>query len=71
MRSVVNISLPQQMASVVEEIVSQGHYASKSEFFRSLLREWLENRLVRDLEKSRSEFKSGKAKLLRSLKDLA
>lgn len=70
MRSVVNISLPVQMNEAVEKIVAVGNYSSKSEFFRSLLRMWMEGRLADKLEKSRDELKTGKGKLLRSLTDL-
>jgi Arc/MetJ-type ribon-helix-helix transcriptional regulator len=70
MRTVINISLPQPLSTAVEEAVSSGQYASKSEFFRSLLRLWLEGKLLRELEESRVEFKVGKGKLLKSLKDL-
>lgn len=70
MRNVVNISLPYTLTAEVETAVEQGRFASKSEFFRHLLRLWLENRLVSDLEKSRKEMVFGKGKVLRSLKDL-
>ena len=70
MRAVVNISLPIQLNKVVEGIVATGRYASKSEFFRALLRMWMEGRLVDELGKSRNELKAGKGKLLRSLADL-
>ena len=70
MRSVINISLPIQLTKIVEKEVTGGGYASKSEFFRMLLRSWLEGRLVIDLEKSRDELKSGNGKLLKSLSDL-
>lgn len=70
MRAIVNISLPTQLNFVVEKEVRTGRYASKSEFFRSLLRLWLEGRLAGDLEKSRKELKAGKGTLLKSLSDL-
>lgn len=70
MRSIVNISLPFSFNEVIEEAVVQGRYASKSEFFRDLLRAWMEGRLLNSLEKSRNEIKSGKGKLLKSLADL-
>lgn len=69
MRSVVNISLPASLDKVVNETVSKGHYSSKSEFFRSLLRLWIEGRLSDELEDSRRQLRSGKGKLLKSLKD--
>ena len=70
MRTIVNISLPIQLNTVVEKELATGHYASKSEFFRSLLRLWIEGRLVKELEDSRKELKMGKGKLLKSLSDL-
>lgn len=70
MRSVINISLPQQLESVVNNAVKSGKYASKSEFFRHLLRTWIENDLQKELEVSRREIASGKGKLLTTLKDL-
>ncbi len=71
MRTVVNISLPNQLASKVDKAVSGGDFASKSEFFRLLLRNWLEeNEIVEELETSRKELKTGSGKRLKSLKDL-
>lgn len=70
MRTVINISLPSQLSSVVEKEVRIGQFASKSEFFRNLLRMWMEGRLAGELEKSRQELETGKGKLLHSLKDL-
>lgn len=70
MRAVVNISLPSQLSSIVEREVSSGRYASKSEFFRDLLRMWIEGRLAAELDRSREELKAGRGKLLRSLSDL-
>ena len=70
MRAVLNISLPQQMVRVVEDNVKSGKFASKSEFFRHILREWQENVLLRELNQSSGEFKAGNAKVLNSLKDL-
>lgn len=70
MRTIVNISLPRELAREVNRAVASGRYASKSEFFRSLLRLWLEGNLVREIYESRRELRTGKGKLLRSLKDL-
>lgn len=68
MRNIVNISLPKEMVKAVEENMKESNYATKSEFFRALLRMWLENKLVRELEESRKELRAGKGKLLKSLK---
>lgn len=70
MRQILNISLPRELNMAVEEIVKKRKYATKSEFFRDLLRMWLEGKLLRELSESRTELASGKGKLLRSLNDL-
>ena len=70
MRNVINISLPIPLTAVVEKEVKRGSYASKSEFFRHLLRLWMEGKLAYDLDQSRNEIRKGKGKLLKSLGDL-
>lgn len=70
MRAVINISLPQQLAIVVNNAVSSGNYASKSEFFRNLLRSWMEEKVLFELKQSQEQLQSGKGKTLKSLKDL-
>lgn len=58
------------MAMTVERAVATGEYATKSEFFRTLIRNWSEQKLANELSQSRLELKQGKGKLLKSLKDL-
>ena len=70
MREIINISLPKELKKKVEELVKKGRYATKSEFFRDLLRMWMEGKILRELSESRKELVSGKGKTLRSLKDL-
>lgn len=70
MRKVVNISLPEELNNLVEKEVKSGRFASKSEFIRDLLREWLENKLVEEIKQSERDFKEGRFKRLRSLADL-
>ncbi len=70
MREVINISLPKELNKSVKEMVRKGNYATKSEFFREILRSWIEGKILRDLVESRKELSSGKGKLLKSLKDL-
>lgn len=70
MRAIMNISLPEQMVNWVDQAVASGKYATKSEFFRSLLRDWSDKKLALELRASHEEMKRGKRKLLRSLKDL-
>ena len=70
MRAVLNISLPQTMANDVKNYVAEGQYSTVSEFFRHLVRGWQEDKLVRELNKSREEIKAGKGVYLKSLRDL-
>lgn len=70
MRAVINISLPEPMAKLVNQAVKTGQYSTKSEFIRFLIRNWNEQRLAKELLESRKELESEKGKLLKSLKDL-
>jgi Arc/MetJ-type ribon-helix-helix transcriptional regulator len=70
MREVINISLPKELNQVVEKTIKKGNYSTKSEFFRELLRLWLEGKILRELAESRKELALGKGKLLKSLKKL-
>lgn len=70
MRNIVSISLPQKMAIKIKEEVKSGNYATTSEFFRDLFRQWEEKKLLSKLKESQKEIKTGKAKKLNSLKDL-
>ncbi len=70
MRNIVNISLPKELNKEVEKAVKSGRYASKSEFFRDLIRLWQEQKLLDEIMESEKEFVEGKGKVLRSLKDL-
>lgn len=58
------------MAKEVEKEVKAGNYASKSEFFRHVIRWWNTNELARELKERRKEMESGEEKVLRSLRDL-
>lgn len=70
MREIINISLPSQMAKTVKKAVNEGNFMSTSEFFRELVRDWQEGKLLRELNESRREIAAGKGKVLRSLKSL-
>lgn len=71
MRSIVNISLSKELSRKVDSMVKKGRYSTKSEFLRDLIRERIEEEeLWRSVQKSEAEFRAGKGKLLRSLKDL-
>jgi len=70
MRYIVNISLPESMVKEVNVAVKKGPYATKSEFFRDLFRDWKERQLLKELEQSRVAIKNKKGRVLKSLKDL-
>ncbi len=70
MRNIINISLPDTMVEIVKKEVRQGGFASKSEFFRHLIRLWNTHKLAQELKNDREEFMVGKGKILKSLKDL-
>ena len=70
MREVINLSLPKALAQSVDDIVKKENYATRSEFFRALLRMWMEGRIISELAESRRELASGRGKVLKTLKDL-
>lgn len=70
MRHIMNISLPANMAKMVKSEVKKGNFASTSEFFRHLIREYQANALLAELDEERKEFEAGKGIELKSLKDL-
>lgn len=70
MRNIINISLPKELSKEVDKAVKSGNFASKSEFFRNLIRMWKEQKLLDEIMESEKEFAEGKGKILRSLKDL-
>lgn len=54
MRKVVAISLPEGTAQQVDRLVSQGGYASTSELFRDMIREWTQRPVPRRRFSARS-----------------
>lgn len=71
MREVVNISLPKELSREIDKLLERGHYSTKSEFLRELIRERLaEEDLLMRVRKSEAEFRTGKGKILHSFKDL-
>ena len=70
MRNILNISLSKELSKKVDYLVKRGRYSTKSEFLRDLIRDRIEEEeLWSSVQKSEAEFKAGKGKLLRSLKD--
>jgi Arc/MetJ-type ribon-helix-helix transcriptional regulator len=70
MRNIINISLPQALKDEVDNAMKSGEYASRSDFFRDLIRSWKEMKLLSELRESQKDFENGKYKVLNSLKDL-
>lgn len=70
MRSIMSISLPKTMQKQVARAVREGGFASASEFFRMLVREWQEDQLVKEIRQAQQDMKDGKGILLNSLEDL-
>lgn len=70
MRQIINISLPKTMADLVNREVKKNSYASKSEFFRFLIRNWSEKQVVNEILESRKEIRKTGGTFLKSLKDL-
>lgn len=70
MRNIVNISLPKKTVAYVKKEARRRRYSSVSEFIRGLIRQYEEDKILAELEKSRREFREGKGKILHSLKDL-
>ena len=67
MRNIINISMPEVLVKEVSKEVKLGGFASKSEFFRHILRERM---LAKELDSDRKTFESGEGVELKSLKDL-
>lgn len=70
MRQIINISLPKSMSDLVNREVKEKSYVSKSEFFRSLIRQWSDQKEIDEILESQRQAKLGKKYPLKSLKDL-
>ena len=70
MRNIINISLPRALKDEVDNAMKSGEYASRSDFFRDLIRSWKEMKLFSELRESQKDFENSKYKVLKSLKDL-
>jgi len=70
MRTVMNVSLPEQMAKDIEAAVKEGNFASKSEFFRHIIRLWNTKQLGERFREQKKTFNKKGGTKLKSLKDL-
>ena len=62
--------MPEELEKKVNAAIKEGGYATKSEFFRDLLRLWETEKTLREVRASQMEIAKGKGKILRSLRDL-
>jgi len=71
MLKIISISLPNETVKFIKQEIKKGKYASVSEFFRAILRDYeKESKLLADVKESKREIKQGKGKVLKSFKDL-
>ena len=71
MREILNISISKDLNRAIDGLIKKGHYSTKSEFFRKMAREKIEEEdILSQIRKSETEIKAGKIKLLKSLADL-
>lgn len=70
MRSIISLSLPAETVKMIKREVKKNKYVSVSEFFRALLRDYEEDKILYKVNESRREIREGKGKTLKSFKDL-
>ena len=70
MRQIINISLPKSMSDLINREVKEKSYVSKSEIFRSLIRQWSDQKEIDEIIESKKQMEKGKKYLLKSFKDL-
>ena len=70
MRTVLNISLPEEMNMEVKKAVKKYNYGTTSEFFRNLFRQWKEGETLKEINLAKKEIEEGRGKVLKSLEDL-
>ncbi len=70
MRSVISISLPATITKSIEQDMKTEHFASKSEFFRHLYRDWRAAKLAREFAEEDKNLKPGDTKVMKKVTDL-
>jgi Arc/MetJ-type ribon-helix-helix transcriptional regulator len=67
----INISLPEKLKSQAEDLIKNGYFASFSDLVRDSLRRSINlNKYDLWADEAKKELKSGKAKVLKSAKDI-
>lgn len=69
--STVNVSIPDKLKNQAQELVEKGFYASFSDLVRDSLRKLVaQNKYDLWAEEAKEDLKKGKAKVLKSKKDI-
>lgn len=69
--STVNVSIPDKLRNQAQRLVDKGFYASFSDLVRDSLRKLItQNRYDLWTEEAKEDLKKGKAKVLKSKKDI-
>ena len=67
----INISLPDTLKKLADELILEGHYASFSDLARTALRQILrDHKLDRFVAEAKRDDKAGKTKVLKTDKDI-
>jgi len=72
MRNIINLSIPEDMNNYIKQEIKENNYTSVSEFFRKLVRDYKEEKLLKELKKDQEEFRKNPNlnSHIKSLKDL-
>ena len=57
MRNIINLSIPEDMNNYIKQEIKENNYTSVSEFFRKLVRDYKEEKLLKELKKDQEEFR--------------
>lgn len=72
MRNIINLSIPEDMNNYIKQEIKENNYTSVSEFFRKLVRDYKEKKLLKELREDQEEFRKNPNlnSHIKSLKDL-
>ena len=70
MRTIVNISLPEEMAKQIKKESKESGFATTSEFIRHLIRIWNTEKLSKIIKKGDAEYNKGKTQVIRSFSEI-
>jgi Arc/MetJ-type ribon-helix-helix transcriptional regulator len=70
MRQIISVSLPPSLVKSIDEAIEAGEYTGKSDFFRSLARQWQEQWTLKQLKSSSDDIHKGKGITLSQLEKM-